>query len=382
MVAYANVSAGEQHFGLKRMKQENDVGPIRLVSLLSAIEGIDEQVNAHKLLELCIEKLVKSYFSVPPGHAAVVYRLVNKQKKQLLFGPDETIITLKKSPAIIREIKRVRLDPADLRNIRDAGVAVVGGFLHGGLAIGKAGLFPWPFEYCVIRRNMPNPFGADMGLSLPETLLEGLVFPIEQKIRLEDVFVAAEDAKRLREAVAGEEIKDKWGHKEAAPSVFLIYQAAHEFSEKRHNYEDVARWLMEHDKNKVFTTKVAVFAGRLIKKDVQIKKKNLKPNKLAIDKISNNVMGKDYSEAVASKRLSLLHLATDCWIHDKSCPVNQKALPEGGLDQCLRDLGFNESDKDKATSQVGLLSRVIQNQTGRIQFKVQNRKRQKPVQKG
>lgn len=379
MVAYANVSAGEQHFGLKRMKQENDVGPIRLVSLLSAIEGIDERVHANKLLDLCIEKLVKSYFSVPPGHAAVVYRLVNKQKKQLLFGPDETIITLKKSPAIIREIKRVGLDPADLRNIRDAGVAVVGGFLHGGLAVGKAGLFHWPFEYCVIRKDMPNPFGTDKGLSLPETLLEGLVFPIEQKIRLEDVFVAAEDAKRLRQAVAGEEIQDKWGHKEAAPSVFLIYRAAHEFSDKKHNYEDVAEWLMEHDKNEVFTIKVAEFAGRLIKKDVRIKKKDLKPNRLAIDKISNNEMGKDYSEAVASQRLSLLHLATDCWIHDKSYPANQKALPEGGLDQCLWDLGFDESEKDATTSQVGLLARVIQNQRGRKQLKEQKWK--KPVQK-
>lgn len=363
------------------MKQENDVGPIRLVSLLSAIEGIDERVHANKLLDLCIEKLVKGYFSVPPGHAAVVYRLVNKQKKQLLFGPDETIITLKKSPAVIREIKRVGLDPADLRNIRDAGVAVVGGFLHGGLAVGKAGLFHWPFEYCVIRKDMPNPFGADKGLSLPETLLEGLVFPIEQKIRLEDVFVAAEDAKRLRQAVAGEEIQDKWGHKEAAPSVFLIYQAAHEFSEKKHNYKDVARWLMERDKHDVFIIKVAEFAGRLVKKDLRLKEKDRKPNKLATDKISNNIMGNDYAEAVASQRLSLLHLATDCWIHDKACPADQKVLPYGGLVQYLKDLGFDESDKDTTTSQVGLLTRVIKNQPGRKQLKAQKAKKLKHVKK-
>ena len=363
------------------MKQENDVGPIRLVSLLSAIEDLDERGHADKLLDLCIEKVVKSYFSVPPGHAAVVYRLVNKKTKQLLFGPDETVITFKKSPAIIREIKRVALDPADLRSIRDAGVAVVEGFLHGGLAAGKAGLFPWPFEYCVIRRDMPNPFGADKGLSLPETLLEGLVFPIEQKIRLEDVFVAAEDAKKLHQALAGEEIQDKWGHKEAAPSVFLIYQAAHEFSEKKHNYKDVARWLMERDKHDVFIIKVAEFAGRLIKKDLRLKEKGRKPNKLATDKISNNVMGKDYAEAVASQRLSLLHLATDCWIHDKVFPTDQKVLPKGGLAQCLRDLGFDESEKDAATSQVGLLTRVIQNQRGRKQLEEQKRKRQLQVQK-
>lgn len=342
---------------------------IRLMTLLDAVESLENAGDAsERLLELCIEQSITSYINVPLGHVAVVYRRVRKELKRLLFKTGRPVVQFKSDPFIAGHIKYVELDIDNLRGIRDAGAVAVDSFLHGGLEAGKSGLLPVPFEYCVIQMDSRHPFSADKGF-FPESLLEGQVYPIERTIRLSDVLIAREDAQALRKLLAAViEIPDKWGHKEEAPSVFLIYQAAHEFEGKSHNYKAVAEWLMAHDRHGVFTVKIAEFAGRLIKKDVRIKQKGLRPSRLAFDKISNNVMKKDYTEAIASDRLSLLHLATDCWIHDRENPLGPKFVP-GRLDQLLFDLGFEESEKDPLTSQVEFLRRVIEGQAGREQFK-------------
>ncbi|GAB3750072.1 hypothetical protein [Lysobacter olei] len=289
------------------MTQDKDQGPIRLVPLVSAGEGVDDREVNDRLLALCIERSVHGFARVPPGHVAVVYEHVNKQSERALFEPERTVITYKSGPAIDRQVKYVGLDKADLREVRDSGEAVIEAFINDGFASWNAGLFPWPIKYCVIQRDRHNPFVAGSRM-LRERLLEGLVYPVVQNIRLKDVLVTAEDGAALRSLLQSE-VPDKWGHKVEAPSVFRVYQC----SQREYDSEAIQIELLK-DQSGVFTKAGAEASAMIIKQDVR----GNAVKGIAVKKITNNEVGKDYSDASLSKRMSLLLLATDCWIHDRA----------------------------------------------------------------
>lgn len=293
------------------MTQKTKAGPIRLVPLLSVVDDLEEIGSAcGKVLDLCIEKSIKSYINLLPGRVAVVYGLVKKEPSRSLFRKGKPDVVFKRSPVIYRHISWVALDMADLQDVRDSGAATVESFLHGGLESGKDGLYPAPFEYCVIQKYHPNPFNVDRG-HRPERLLEGQVYPLSQAINLKDVLVTAEDAQELRLLLGVKTLEDKWGHRDIAPSVYLVYDA----SQDAYDLDSVRDKIIAKDERGVFSRAIATTAARIIKVDVR----DNAERELAIAKISSNETGKDYADPSLSKRMSLLLLATDCWIHDRQC---------------------------------------------------------------
>lgn len=289
------------------MTQDKDQGPIRLVPLVSAGEGVDDRQVNDRLLALCIERSVQGFVRVPRGHVAVVYSHVIKKPGRTLFGPGRTVVTYKSGPAIDRQIIYLGLDNADIRELRDSGEAVIDAFVNDGLASWNKGLFPWPIKYCVIQRDLPNPFVAGGGM-FREPLTEGVVYPVVQNVRLKDVLVTAEVADELR-GYLNPEIPDKWGHKVEAPSVFRVYQC----SQRDYDSEAIQIELLK-DQSGVFTKAGAEAVAMIIKQDVR----GNAVKGIAVEKITNNEVGKVYSDASLSKRMSLLLLATDCWIHDRA----------------------------------------------------------------
>lgn len=288
------------------MTQDKDQGPIRLVPLVSAGEGVDDREVNDRLLALCIERSVQGFVRVPRGHVAVVYSHVIKKPGRTLFGPGRTVVTYKSGPAIDRQIIYLGLDNADIRELRDSGEAVIDAFVNDGLASWSKGLFPWPIKYCVIQRDLPNPFVAGGGM-FREPLTEGVVYPVVQNVRLKDVLVTAEVADELRGCL-NPEIPDKWGHKVEAPRVFRVYQC----SQGVYDLKAIQKDLLKD--SEAFTKAGAEAVARIIKQDVRDNAETL----LAVQKITNNEVGKDYSDPSLSKRMSLLLLATDCWIHDRA----------------------------------------------------------------
>lgn len=85
-------------------------------------------------------------------------------------------------------------------------------------------------------------------------------------------------------------------------------------SQDPYDFEGVTRGLIDEDAEGVFNRAIATTVARIMKMDVR-------PNAeqgIAVEKIANNEMGKDYSDPMLSKRMSLVLLATDCWIHDEA----------------------------------------------------------------
>lgn len=291
------------------MTQHNS-GLIRLVPLLSAGEDIDNLEDAKlPLLNLCVQKSIRGYLRVPSGHVAVIYRYAKKEPSRSLFGRGKPVLAFKRGPVVARQVRFVGLDVADIQDIRDARSTTVEGFLHGGLEAVRDGLLPIPFEYAVVQKDYPNSFAADRGFQA-ETLLEGQVYPITAPIGVGDVLVAVEDANELRKLLGAMSFQDKWGHKKTAPNVFLVYRV----SQDPYDLDGITETLIANDPHKIFDQANATTVARIIKI-------NVRPNaerKMALHKISKNETGKDYTDPTLSKRISLLLLATDCWIHDRS----------------------------------------------------------------
>ena len=281
----------------------------RLVPLLSAGEDIDNLEDAKlPLLNLCVQKSIGGYLRVPPGHVAVIYRYVKKEPSRSLFGAGKLHCVSKRRPEVARQVRFVALDVADIQEIRDAGSTAIEGFLHGGLEAVRDGLLPMPFEYAVVQKDHPNAFAADRGFRA-ETLLEGQVYPITTALTSADILVTVEDAKVLQDALGALSFKDKWGHKDAAPIVYLVYRA----SQDPYDRKEIVRTLIADDKAKIHNRAIANTVAYILKVDVR----KIAESELAVEQISHNKMGKDYAEPGLSRRMSLLLLATDCWIHDE-----------------------------------------------------------------
>lgn len=288
---------------------QHDPDLFRLVPLLSAGDDIDNLEDAKlPLLNLCVQKSISGYLRVSPGHVAVIYRYVKKEPSRSLFGGAKPVLAFKRGPVVARQVRFVALDVMDIQEIRDAGSATVEGFLHGGLEAVRDGLLPVLFEYAVVQKDHPNPFAADRGFRA-ETLLEGQVYPITTAVTLADILVTVDDAKALQDALGALSFKDRWGHKDAAPSVYLVYRV----SQDPYDRKEIVRTLIANDKAKIFSRAIATTVARILKVDVRENAES----ELAVGRISQNQIGKDYGDPGLSKRMSLLLLATDCWIHDE-----------------------------------------------------------------
>lgn len=294
---------------------------VRLLPLVEAcadLEGLLEGGSrgvADLLLSLCLERSIRAYFRVPEGLVAVSYSYVTRDRGRMLFGPGKGEIAYKHEPVADRSIKYLGLDEVNLQDVRDAGFATIEVFQNDGMSVAKGGLLPVRVEYGVIRKDVvPNSRTAPFGMY---SLLEWEVNPVPVSLRIPDVLVSVQDVALLRSLIEKRHVHDKWGHREAAPSVFLAYR----MSQEPYNFEGVTKALIDEDPEEIFNRAIASTMARIMKMDVR-------PNAergIAVEKIANNEMGKDYSDPMLSKRMSLLLLATDCWIHDEALHAETEA---------------------------------------------------------
>lgn len=296
---------------------DQEFEPIRLLPLLSTCAGIKNLHDAQApLLNLCLKNSVRGYFRVPEGQVAVVYEYVKKEPNRSLYGAGKPIVVFNRGPRVDRQVKYLDLDAADLQEIRDAGSAKVEGFLNGGLRPWREGLIPVKVEYGVLQKDWPARSPVDL-LFGSERLLEGQVYPIQATIQLQDILISTRDAALLQPLIGAAIAKDKWGHREAAPSVYVAYRA----SQDPYDFEGVRKTLIDEDPSGVFNRVIAATVAWIMKRDVRPNARRV----IAVEKITNNEMGKDYSDPTLSERMSLLLLATDCWIHDEGLRVEMQA---------------------------------------------------------
>ncbi|KAB8173380.1 hypothetical protein FKV24_014145 [Lysobacter maris] len=287
---------------------------VRLLPLVEACADIEGLLDAGPqgvpalLLSLCLEKSICAYFCVPEGLVAVSYKFVKRDCGRMSFGPGKGEVAYKHGPMADRNIKYLGLDEAHLQGLRDAGFVTIEGFQNDGLTVVKGGLLRVGVEYGVIRKDVvPHSHGAFFGMY---SLREWEVNPIPVSLRVTDVLIAVQDVTTLRALIGERHVHDKWGHREAAPSVFLAYR----MSQDPYDFKGVMKALIDEDPEGFFNRAIATTMARIMKMDVR-------PNAekgIAVEKIANNGMGKDYSDPNLSKRMSLLLLATDCWIHDEA----------------------------------------------------------------
>ena len=281
--------------------------PLRLESLLEIAQGANSENAEQDLLGVCIEKSVRVYFPVPPNHVVAVheYALVDSRSTQPGARP---ILAYPGRIFVNHAIRWLAISNVDLKCILDAGVATVACHLNGGLVDWYGSLIFRSFDYCVIRRDSPDLLSSPQDLK-PVRLPRDCVFPTEQEIRFKNLFVSRNDGADLRKAIAPKEVPDKWNHKVSAPNVFQMYALAHQ----SYDQVTIVHKLIADDKLGVFSVAVANTAGRILNVGVG---KHAEAG-LKVEKISSNEMNTDYSDPSLSKRMSLVLLATDCWIHDR-----------------------------------------------------------------
>src|SRR5690606_16467822 len=85
-------------------------------------------------------------------------------------------------------------------------------------------------------------------------------------------------------------------------------------SQDPYDLDGVMKALIDEDPEGFFNRAIATTTARIMKIDVRPSAER----EIAVGKIADNEMGKDYSDPTLSKRMSLLLLATDCWIHDEA----------------------------------------------------------------
>lgn len=281
---------------------------IRLESLEEIAKAAPQGDANSQLLNLCLQGAVRVYFQIPNGHVAAVFQnsLIDLREHQVGARP---IVEYPGQAYVEHAIKWIQVDPADLKHIRDTGLAIVELHLSGGLLQRDDGLVFRSFEHCVICKDSPawSYFPRD---PWPQKLTRGLEFPTKHTIRFSDLYVSTDDGAALKVAVEPKGVTDKWGHKTTAPNVFRLY----ELSQQPYDSTEIENLLIEGDMSGVFTKAVATAAARILKVDVR----GHVEAGLKDEMISSNPMGKDYSDPSLSKRMSLLLLATDCWIHDRA----------------------------------------------------------------
>lgn len=345
----------------------DSITPIRLFPLSDVVSEADDVEDVEgKVLDICISHRVSTFIATPSNAVAVCYQWVKSDKPVLMRvsegedGKPRTIPignTYPVRPVANADIVYLELDVADLRGVRDASRVTKEWFTWGLKAHPHGGFKRDVHE----RLSLCRPPHLDIRAEYP-LRAEDAQKRLSVRVKVADILVGVDKVSVLkRELRVASSFVDRWGHKDDAPSVFLIYSAAQRFAGERYDFDAIREWLIAKDKNKVFKGKIADFAARLIKKDVVIKRKGLQPDRLAREKIINNALGKNYAEDVASDRLCLLHLAADSWLHDKRNPGRSRTIPGGDLRGFLFDLGFEDSVKDPKECQVEYLRRVIEN---------------------
>lgn len=159
-------------------------------------------------------------------------------------------------------------------------------------------------------------------------------------VRPSDLRIFAEDFDRVEKFLMEDlRLHDPWNHRIRAPAVFLIYRAARHFAQHPYSAKAALDWLKRHDRYGLFTghAKALAYAANLINKNP--KQPSIEGDELALEKIRENELSRDYSDVVCSNRLSLLLLATDVWLEQKA-DSNLCLLPRAGLSGYLAGLGF------------------------------------------
>jgi hypothetical protein len=337
---------------------------ITLISLLDVAPDLQDASDLElSLLQLCVTRRLPVFVAVPSGAVAITYDWVKENKSAMvIIGEDANGQPVKAPIGSVYPIKPVAntcldyvaLDTGDLARIRDASLVVKDWFAFGLEKSSSAGYDRTNCgQICLYRISR-----FDLRAKYPIDSADA-VRKIAVTVRFRDLFVEAGEVPGIIGELSS--VVDRWGHREAAPSVFLIYRAAHLFAGSKYDFDTVRGWLVSNDRHKVFKDKIARFAAWLIKPNAVIKSKKRKPPRLARERIANNPMGRNYAEQVASDRLSLLLLATDCWLHDRKHPDAEPMLPQAGLDALLYEMGFEASVNNPKECQVEYLRRVIEN---------------------
>lgn len=338
-----------------------DVKRIHLTPLLDAVEGIknveDRSVNE------CISQGISVYFAIPPKMVAQTIGMpsgvvADLDDDELYEDGSRILIDYAHVDSLVTDyrLKFVRLAMSDLGPLRDKGEVTAGEFTNGGLMSAKISSFELlpgesrgyelqDYGRCRLLRYKKDrdPFGeSDSAVKL--------------LIKLVDLLVDREDVPRIRgEILAALAVEDRWGHRDEAPVVHLIYRAAQHFSDKEYSAALASEWLKENDLKGFFDRKDKAldYAANLINRNPR-KKSIERGDTLDLNKITSNKVGKNYTEEkVASNRLSLLHLATDYWIHDNKHLEEKSFLPEGGLWDFLRSVGFKTTEDTNLTGDDG-----------------------------
>lgn len=320
----------------------NMVQRIEPTALIDAAEGIAD-VDA-KLLNACIKREVQVYVRVPQGFVATTLGIAGYTGVLLDSSDDEQeddgsriVLDYTSVGAQVADYRMeyIRLAASDLELLREKKEATLAEFSCGGLIpqYGPGYAFV-EFEDCRIahRGSTTDPFND----SRP---------PVALTIDVSKLFVDLESLPQIRQLVQAElRVEDRWGHREDAPAVHLIYRAAQHFATEKYTFKAAKAWLCENDTKGLFEgkSKALDYAARLINRS-PTKKSVESGTVLELNKISRNVMNRDYREPVASNRLSLLHLATDCWVHDRKYPSEPRFLVPD-LSGFLHDLGFTKPD--------------------------------------
>lgn len=323
---------------------------IHPVPLLDAAEG-DEEIQT-RLLNECVSQEISVFVAIPhkmvvqtlgmAGHSGVVANLDDDETYEDSSQPLIDYSSFD-SPVIDCRLRFVRLSASDLKQPIELTEVKIGEFTNGGLA--PAGMRDRScyelkdFGRCRVLRHAEDsdPFGQPSAAELT--------------IRLRDLFVDREDVLRIQGGIlAALKSEDRWGHRKEAPIVHLIYRAAQNFSDTEYTFKAAKEWLQSNDINGFFVGKGKAldYAARLINRSPN-KKSAEAEDGLRLEKITKNETKKDYTESIASNRLRLLHLATDCWVHDRKNLEEKPLLPKGGLWDFLRDLGFKTTEDTKLT---------------------------------
>lgn len=162
-------------------------------------------------------------------------------------------------------------------------------------------------------------------------------------IGLNDVFLDARIKGHALELLAemttsGHVIKDRYEHRIKAPAVYALYEAAKLYAGDKHNADEIRKQLLSYPKG--------VFRGKILNYAVQIVKKGSARVPLEKDadgsfekSLLDNDLGISYLDDDLSRRVRLLLLATDYWIHHLHCEHPHKSQT-AQLDEFLTNVGF------------------------------------------
>lgn len=314
--------------------------------LVEAVSGINNAGN--RAIIACVSLGIPVYVRVPSEVMLRVRGIKSPEESNGEWSADsfEDVdqkfdLALSQGDELVSEIRLVRVPASDLSALSDGRTPRRGVFKNCGLV--RTPIGPISLEdledfwnqrdrYCLVEFDtcrVVRPQGA-------------FLVPDDIAIEAEKLLIDIRDIERVREKVlATLDKEDPWGHRVEAPVVFLIYRAACYFADKKFTAKNVEQWLVEQDKETGYfekKSKALEYAAQLINRNPRKKQVEMHPT-LTLGMLDNAKTGRSYIDDVASNRLRLLLLATDCWIHDKNEPDEEPYLTKG-LWKFLHSLGF------------------------------------------